>query len=92
MMRRCQIVLASARGEIATHIARHLSCDNQTVRNAIHAFNKKGLGSLQPGSSIPHPIGRVFEVEQAEHLRTLAAPKPAQFRPADQPLDAGLGG
>ena len=79
VMRRCQSLLASARGEIAIHIAQHLSCNEQTVRNAIHAFNKKGLASLQPGSSIPHHIGRAFEGAQAERLRTLLHQSPRTF-------------
>jgi transposase len=79
VMRRCQILLANARGETATRIAQHLSCNDQTVRNAIHAFNKNGLASLQPGSSVPHHIGRAFEAEQAEHLRTLLHQNPRNF-------------
>jgi transposase len=79
MLRRCQILLASARGETPIHIARHLSCNDQTVRNAIHAFNEKGLASLQPGSSVPHHIGRAFEAEQAERLRTLLHQSPRNF-------------
>jgi transposase len=79
VMRRCQILLANAGGETATHIARHLSCDDQTVRNAIHAFNKKGLGSLQPGLSVPHHIGRAFEGEQTERLRALLHQSPRNF-------------
>ena len=79
VMRRCLILLASARDEIAIHIAQHLSCDDQTVRNAIHAFNEKGLASLQPGSSVPHHIGRAFEAEQAERLRTLLHQSPRNF-------------
>jgi len=36
---RCQVVLASARGARAPAIAQHLGCDDQTVREAIQAFN-----------------------------------------------------
>ena len=46
-LRRCQIVLASARGERAPAIAHHLGCDDQTVREAIQAFNERGTGALQ---------------------------------------------
>jgi DNA-binding NarL/FixJ family response regulator len=42
-LRRCQILLASDRGENAYQIARSLGCNPQTARNAIHAFNNKGL-------------------------------------------------
>jgi transposase len=79
VMRRCQIVLASARGQTATQIAQHLSCHDQTVRNAIHAFNQEGVTCLQAGSSVPHHIGRAFEGAQAERLRTLLHQSPRNF-------------
>lgn len=40
VLRQCQILLASARGETAPRIVQVLSCDEQTVRHAIHEFNK----------------------------------------------------
>jgi hypothetical protein len=50
-LRRCQILLASNRGQNAYQIAHELGCNPQTARNAIHAFNEKGLPeALQPGS------------------------------------------
>jgi transposase len=78
-LRRCQILLASARGETAIQIAAHLSCDDQTVRNAIHAFNRRGLASLQPGSSVPHRIERAFDDQQAKRLRVLLHQSPRTF-------------
>ena len=54
-LRRCQILLASDRGENAYETARSLGCNPQTARNAIHAFNQKGLPeALQQGSKHPH--------------------------------------
>lgn len=78
-LRRCQIVLANARGETARQIAAQLSCNDQTVRNAIHAFNRRGLASLQPGSSVPHHIARAFEGARAERLRALLHQSPRSF-------------
>ncbi len=75
-LRRCQILLANARGETAIQIAQYLGCHDQTVRNAIHAFNKHGLASLQPGSSVPHQIERAFDGERAERLRALLHQSP----------------
>ena len=40
-LRRCQILLASARGERAPAIARAVGCGDQTVRNAIRAFSQR---------------------------------------------------
>ncbi len=54
VLRRCQILAASARGEPVLAIARMLSCDPQTVRNAIHAFNRRGVAALTKGSSVAH--------------------------------------
>ena len=79
VMRRCQILLASARGKTAIPIAEQLGCDDQTVRNTIHAFNAKGVTSLQPGSSVPHHIERAFEGEHVEHLRRLLHQSPRTF-------------
>lgn len=78
-LRRCQILLANARGQTALQIAQQLSCDDQTVRNAIHAFNRMGLASLQPGSSVPHHIERAFKGERAERLRALLHQSPRTF-------------
>ncbi len=55
-LRRCQILLASARQEHVPAIARALGCNTQTVRNAIHAFNQSGLDALTAGSSRPQRI------------------------------------
>ncbi|MCC6192764.1 MAG: helix-turn-helix domain-containing protein [Anaerolineales bacterium] len=81
-LRRCQILLANARGQTAIQVAAQLSCDDQTVRNAIHAFNRQGLASLQPGSSVPHHIARGFDDEQAERLRALLHQSPRTFEKA----------
>jgi len=79
VMRRCQMLLANARGETAIQIGQHLSCHDQTVRNAIRAFNKKGLASLQAGSFVPHHIARAFDAERAERLRALLHQSPRNF-------------
>jgi transposase len=46
--RRCQILLSSAAGANASQIAAEVGCTRQTVRNAIAAWHKRGLGCLQP--------------------------------------------
>src|SRR5258707_9496012 len=71
VLRRCQMLLASARGERAPRIAEHLGCDDQTVLDALHAFNASGLSCLQKKSSRAHRTRLVFAPEQAERLRAL---------------------
>jgi transposase len=79
VLRRCQILLASARGEIAPRIAENLGCGQQTVRNAIHEFNDRGLKSLTPGSSRPKELHSAFDEEGAEALRELLHRSPREF-------------
>ena len=71
VLRRCQILLASSRGERAPQIARSLGCGSQTVRDAIHDFNRRGLDALRPGSSRPKRTRAAFEEEGAEALREM---------------------
>lgn len=78
-LRRCQIVLASARGARAPAIARGLGCGEQTVRNAIHAFDRAGVAALQAGSSRPQTIHAAFDAERAERLRALLHRSPRDF-------------
>jgi transposase len=79
ILRRCQIVLASARGQAPPHIAQHLGCHDQTVRNAIRAFNAAGLACLRRRSSRPHTVHAAFDPAQAEALRALLHQRPRAF-------------
>ena len=78
-LRRCQILLASARQEHVPAIARALGCNTQTVRNAIHAFNRSGMDILTEGSSRPQRIATAFDPIAAERLRTLLHQSPRAF-------------
>ena len=78
-LRRSQIVLASARGEQVPVIARQLGCGDQTVRNALHAFNGRGLAALRPGSRRAKTIRRAFDAAGAERLRALLHQSPRTF-------------
>jgi transposase len=79
VLRRCQILLASARGERAPRIAAYLGIDDQTVLDALHAFNASGLACLQKQSSRAHRTRLVFGPEQAERLRALLHRSPREF-------------
>src|SRR6266699_3162789 len=79
VMRRCQILRASARGEQAPAIAHQLGCDDQTVRNVIHEFNTVGLTVLQEGSSRPHRLHTSFSQEGLQQLKDLLHRPPSDF-------------
>jgi transposase len=78
-VRRCQILLASAAGQSTPTIACHLHCPDQSVRNAIHTFQQRGLAALQPPSSRPHTLSIIFDAGTCESLRALLHQSPRTF-------------
>jgi transposase len=79
-LRRCQILLARAQGKHARAIAADLHCDDQTVRNAIHAFNRHGLAALMPGSHVPHTTPHAaFDAARLAALPALLHRSPRTF-------------
>ena len=81
--------LASSRGERAPQIAAQLGCDDQTVLDALHAFNAEGLAALTKGSSRPKRTRVAFAPDQAEHLRALAHRSPREFGLPEPAVDTG---
>jgi len=80
LLRRCQAVLASARGEQVPRIASILGCDQQTVRNAIHAFEQEGpTACVVRKSRRPHRIHAKLDAAGAEQLRALLHRSPRTF-------------
>ena len=79
VLRRCQILLSSARGESPPQIARSLGCASQTVRNAIHAFNEGGLDALKARSSRPKRTRAAFDEQGVEALKELLRHPPREF-------------
>lgn len=69
VLRRCQILRGSARGERAGVIAQHVGCDDQTVRNVIKGFNREGLSVLHAGSRRPHRLQQKLSEEALMHRR-----------------------
>lgn len=78
-LRRCQILLASSRGRCPKDIASNLSCATQTVRNALHTFEQKGLGCLKPESCRPKTVQAQFDQAKCEALRALLHQSPRTF-------------
>ncbi len=79
VLRRCQILLASARGERATAVAKQLGCDDQTVRNVIHGFNSSGLAVLEQGSCRPHRLHQAIADRDLPCLREIVHRGPRSF-------------
>jgi transposase len=80
VLRRCQILLASAEDRTAYQIARTFGCHDQTVRNVIRKLNEEGLErTLRKGSRRPHTIHAAFDHERAEKLREMLHRSPRDF-------------
>jgi transposase len=79
VLRRCQILLGSARGEQAPRIAESVGCNDQTVRSVIRAFNVRGTDVLKRGSHTPKSIKVMFDEERGEGLKGLLHRSPREF-------------
>lgn len=78
-LRRCQILLPSARGERPRQIAAVVGCSDQTVRDAIRAFAAHGTAALTRRSSRPTTTHPAFDAVGAERLRELLHHSPREF-------------
>lgn len=81
VLRRCQILLASARGETSYSIARSLGCHDQTARNAIKGFNDGGIEqALTQGSRRPRTVFHAaFHAGRARELKEVLHRSPRDF-------------
>ena len=80
VLRRCQIVLASSRGERVPQIAPRVGCSEKTVRQVIRRFSAHGVTALAPSSTRPHRVRpQAFAGEQAQQLRALLHRSPREF-------------
>jgi transposase len=77
--RRAQVLRLSAQGRTPPEIADALGCAKQTVRNALHAFEARGLPSLTARKSGPRAPERVLGPPEAERLVALAHRSPREF-------------
>jgi transposase len=78
-VRRCHILLASARGNTTAVIAKAVGCSPQAVRNVVRAFETRGLAVLALQSRRPHAAAKVFDAGRGERLKALLHQSPRQF-------------
>jgi transposase len=79
VLRRAQIILASARGGRAPRIAASLGCSDQTVRQLIRAFTATGLAALERRPSRPKTVHPAFSPAAAARLEALLHRSPREF-------------
>src|SRR3954464_11901596 len=78
-VRRCHILLASARGDTTSIIAQAVGCSPQAVRNVLRAFEARGLAVVAMQSRRPHPTAKLFDAERSQRLKALLHQSPRQF-------------
>jgi len=80
VVRRCQILLASDRGEWVPRIAEMVGCNDQTVRNVVKRFEQDGLDAcLTRRSSRAHTIHAKVDAVGCEQIRALLHQSPRTF-------------
>ena len=78
-VRRSQILLKSHTGEKAQEIAREIHCSDQTVREAIRAFESEGLKCLQAKSRARLDQQALIDAAGIERLREIIKLSPRTF-------------
>ena len=78
-LRRCRIVLASARGLRPSQIALQTGCAVQTVHNVIRAFNESSLECLVAQSRRPKSSAPLFDQARCQGLHTLLRQSPRAY-------------
>src|SRR5574342_855688 len=78
-LRRCQILLASARGQRPAQIAAHGGCSAQTVRNILRAYRADPTNCLQAHSPRPKHVTPLWEEAKCERLRAILHESPRVF-------------
>src|SRR5215210_4220856 len=78
-VRRCHILLASARGDTAPVIAQAVGCSPQAVRNVLRAFETRGLAVVALQSRRPHTAAKLFDAERSQRLKALLHQSPRLF-------------
>jgi transposase len=73
------MLLASSRGDEVPQIATNLGCCQQTVRDAIHDFNARGVDALVAKCSRPRRTRDAFDQRSAEALREMLHRSPREF-------------
>jgi transposase len=80
VLRRCQMLLASARGVWPPQIAQSVGCNDQTVRNVIRRFECEGVDAcLTRKPSRPSRPRSKLDPVAAERLRALLHQSPRTF-------------
>jgi transposase len=78
-LRRCQILLASADGKRPKEIGALVGCSDQTVRDVIRAFEKRGADCLEARSHRTHTKKAILDEKGVGRLKEILHQSPRCF-------------
>ncbi|HEY8283119.1 MAG TPA: helix-turn-helix domain-containing protein, partial [Chloroflexota bacterium] len=79
VLRRAQILLASARGEPVGAIATTVGFSGQAVRQVIHSFHREGPAVPRRRPTTPHTVAYCFDTPAVERPREILHQHPRQY-------------
>jgi transposase len=79
IVRRCQILLKSAKWQTASQIAQELDCSDQTVREAIRAYHQEGFACLREKSHARHDQEAAINEAGCARLKEIIRLSPRTF-------------
>ena len=79
VLRRAQIILASAQGEPVGVIAPRVGFSGQAVRDVIHAFNAQGLACVPKQSTRPKSVEATLDASRCERLQHILHQSPRTY-------------
>jgi transposase len=79
VLKRCQILLASAQGQTVLQVAQSFGYAPNTIRHVLHAFNREGLAALTRKSNRPKSTQPLLNAEKRQQLRHLLEQSPRAF-------------
>lgn len=79
VLKRCQILLASAGGQTVPQITESFNYAPNSIRHVLHAFNHEGLAALTRKSNRPKSAQPLLHEEKRQQLRQLLEQTPRAF-------------
>ena len=79
VLKRCQVLLASANGKTVPQIAQTLGYAPESIRHILHRFNQEGVPALTPKSNRPKSAQPILDEDRRERVKALLQESPRNF-------------
>ena len=79
VLKRCQVLLASAEGKTVPQIAQTFGYALESIRHVLHAFNQEGMEALTRKSNRPKSAQPILDEERRQRVKALLEQSPRRF-------------